>query len=105
VLFRSAPTLDGGKTRVKVPPGVQSGKQLRLRGKGMPVLNGAGTGDLYIELHVETPVNLSHRQKELLKEFESSGRDNSPETQDFFSKLKSFWDGMRGGPNGSKPDD
>ncbi len=98
-----APTLDGGKMRVKVPAGVQSGKQLRLRSKGMPALRGAGAGDLYIELHVETPVNLSTRQRELLREFEEAGRDNSPETQDFFSKLKSFWDGMVGGPNGSKP--
>jgi molecular chaperone DnaJ len=91
-----APTLDGGKTRVKVPAGVQSGKQLRLRGKGMPALRGAGAGDLYIELAVETPVNLSHRQRELLKEFEEAGRDNSPETQDFFSRVKGFWEGMKG---------
>ncbi len=91
-----APTLDGGKTRVKVPAGVQSGKQLRLRGKGMPALRGAGTGDLYIELHVETPVNLSARQRELLREFEAAGGDNSPETQDFFSKVKGFWEGMKG---------
>lgn len=91
-----APTLDGGKTRVKVPAGVQSGKQLRLRGKGMPALRGAHAGDLYIELAVETPVNLSARQRELLREFEEAGRDNSPETQDFFSRVKAFWDGMKG---------
>jgi molecular chaperone DnaJ len=91
-----APTLDGGKTRVKVPAGVQSGKQLRLRGKGMPALRGAGAGDLYIELRVETPVNLSARQRELLREFEDAGRDNSPETQDFFSRVKGFWEGMKG---------
>jgi molecular chaperone DnaJ len=91
-----APTLDGGRTRVKVPAGVQSGKQLRLRGKGMPALRGGGTGDLYIELAVETPVNLSQKQKDLLKEFESEGKNNSPETQDFFSKVKGFWDGMKG---------
>ena len=91
-----APTLDGGKTRVKVPAGVQSGKQLRLRGKGMPALRGAGAGDLYIELAVETPVNLSARQRELLREFEEAGGDNSPETQDFFSRVKGFWEGMKG---------
>lgn len=91
-----APTLDGGKTRVKVPAGVQSGKQLRLRGKGMPALRGTGAGDLYIELAVETPVNLSARQRELLREFEEAGRNNSPETQDFFSKVKGFWEGMKG---------
>jgi len=92
-----APLLDGGRTRVKVPTGVQTGKQLRLRGKGMPALQRAGTvGDLYIELEVETPVNLSARQKELLAEFEKAGRNNSPGSQDFFSKVKSFWDGMTG---------
>ena len=91
-----APTLDGGRTRVRVPAGVQSGKQLRLRSKGMPALRGSGAGDLYIELAVETPVNLSARQKELLKEFEEAGGDNSPETQDFFSRVKGFWEGMKG---------
>jgi molecular chaperone DnaJ len=93
-----APTLDGGRTRVKVPAGVQSGKQLRLRGKGMPGLRGssAAAGDLYIELAVETPVNLTGRQKEPLKEFETAGKDNNPESQDFFSRVKGFWDGMKG---------
>ena len=91
-----APTIDGGRTRVKVPAGVQSGKQLRLRGKGMPALRGTALGDLYIELAVETPVNLSARQRELLREFEEESRDNSPETQDFFSRVKGFWDGMKG---------
>ena len=91
-----APTLDGGRTRVRVPAGVQSGKQLRLRGKGMPALRGNGAGDLYIELAVETPVNLTARQRELLKEFEEAGGDNSPETQDFFSRVKGFWEGMKG---------
>lgn len=91
-----APTLDGGRTRVKVPAGVQTGKQLRLRGKGMPALRGAGAGDLYIELAVETPVNLTSRQRDLLREFEQEGNDNSPETQDFFSRVKGFWDGMKG---------
>jgi molecular chaperone DnaJ len=92
-----APTLDGGRTRVKVPAGVQSGKQLRLRSKGMPTLQRTGMqGDLYIELAVETPVNLSRRQEELLREFEAEARDNSPENQDFFSKVKDFWERMRG---------
>lgn len=91
-----APTLDGGRTRVKVPAGVQTGKQLRLRGKGMPALRGTGAGDLYLELAVETPVNLTSRQRELLREFEAAGADNNPETQDFFSRVKSFWDGMKG---------
>ncbi|MEO1316881.1 MAG: molecular chaperone DnaJ [Pseudomonadota bacterium] len=92
-----APLLDGGRSRVKVPAGVQSGKQLRLRGKGMPGLQRAGHfGDMMIELAVETPVNLTARQKELLREFEEASRDNSPSSKDFFSKVKSFWDGMTG---------
>jgi molecular chaperone DnaJ len=91
-----APTLDGGRSRVKVPAGVQSGKQLRLRGKGMPALQRSGQqGDLYIEMAIETPVNLSKRQEELLREFESEGRNNSPENQDFFSKVKDFWEKVR----------
>lgn len=90
-----APLLDGGRTRVKVPAGVQTGKQLRLRNKGMPALQRAGQqGDLYIELMVETPVNLTPRQRELLREFEGEKADNSPESQNFFSKVKSFWDSM-----------
>jgi molecular chaperone DnaJ len=91
-----APTIDGGRSRVKIPAGSQSGKQMRLRAKGMPALRGGGHGDLYIELALETPVNLTSRQKELLREFEELGKDNNPESSDFFSKVKSFWDGMKG---------
>ena len=92
-----APTLDGGRTRVKVPAGVQNGKRLRLRGKGMPALQRPGqVGDLYIELQVETPVNLTSRQKELLREFEAEANNNSPESKDFFSKVKEFWNSMAG---------
>lgn len=88
-----APTIDGGRSRVKIPVGVQTGKQMRLRGKGMPSLRGSSSGDLYIELAVETPVNLTARQKEILKEFDEIGQNNNPEGQDFFSKVKSFWNG------------
>ncbi|MFE3836598.1 molecular chaperone DnaJ [Pseudogemmobacter sonorensis] len=90
------PTIDGGRARVKVPAGAQSGKQMRLRGKGMPALRGAGTGDMVIELRVETPVNLTARQKELLAEFEKLSEENNPEGSSFFSKVKGFWDGMKG---------
>ena len=68
---------------------------MRLRSKGMPGLRGGGRGDMFIELAVETPVNLSGRQKELLREFDELGEDNSPETSNFFSKVKNFWDGMK----------
>lgn len=89
------PTIDGGRSRVKVPPGAQSGKQLRLRAKGMPALRGGGIGDMVIELAVETPVNLTSRQKELLREFEALSAENNPEGTSFFSKVKGFWDGMK----------
>ena len=90
------PTIDGGKSRVKVPAGSQTGKQMRLRAKGMPALRGGGSGDMLIELAVETPVNLTGRQKELLREFEKLSEDNNPEGSSFFSKVKTFWDGMKG---------
>ncbi|OIP85156.1 MAG: molecular chaperone DnaJ [Rhodobacterales bacterium CG2_30_65_12] len=90
------PTIDGGRSRVKIPSGSQSGRQMRLRGKGMPALRGGGAGDMYIELAVETPVNLTHRQKELLREFEKLSEENNPESSNFFSKVKNFWDGMTG---------
>lgn len=89
------PTIDGGKSRVKVPAGTQAGKQLRLRGKGMPALRGGGAGDMLIELAVETPVNLTAKQKELLEEFEKLAADNNPEESSFFAKVKGFWDSMK----------
>jgi len=90
------PTIDGGRGRVQIPGGSQSGRQMRLRGKGMPALRGGNPGDMFIELAVETPVNLTNRQKELLREFEDMSEDNNPELKSFFSSVKSFWDGMKG---------
>ncbi|MBK4214433.1 molecular chaperone DnaJ [Paracoccus caeni] len=95
------PTIDGGRARVKVPQGSQSGRQMRLRGKGMPPLrHGPGataeSGDMLIELVVETPVNLTARQRELLREFEAEKADNSPQSASFFNKVKAFWDDMTG---------
>lgn len=89
------PTIDGGKARVKVPAGSQTGKQMRLRAKGMPALRGGGVGDMVLELAVETPVNLTHRQRELLEEFERLSEENNPEGSTFFKKVKGFWDGMK----------
>lgn len=88
------PTIDGGKARVKVPAGSQTGKQMRLRAKGMPALRGGGVGDMVLELAVETPVNLTQRQRELLEEFERLSEENNPEGSTFFKKVKGFWDGM-----------
>ena len=90
------PTIDGGRSRVKIPSGSQSGRQMRLRSKGMPALRGGGAGDMFIELAVETPVNLTSKQKELLKEFAALSEDNNPESKSFFSSVKSFWDSMKG---------
>jgi molecular chaperone DnaJ len=88
------PTIDGKKARVAVPEGTQAGKQFRLRSKGMPVLRSGQAGDMYIQVSVETPVNLSRRQKELLKEFEQEAKDNSPQSEGFFARAKAFWDGF-----------
>ena len=90
------PTIDGGRGRVQVPAGSQSGRQMRLRGKGMPHLRGGSTGDMIIELAVETPVNLTSLQKEILREFEELSEENNPEGSSFFSSVKSFWDSMKG---------
>ena len=89
------PTIDGGRSRVKIPAGSQSGRQMRLRSKGMPALRGGGHGDMFIELAVETPVNLTSKQKELLREFEALSEDNNPESKTFFSSVKNFWDAMK----------
>ncbi len=90
------PTIDGGRSRVKIPAGSQSGRQMRLRSKGMPALRGGGAGDMFIELAVETPVNLTSKQKELLKEFVDLSEDNNPESSSFFKSVKGFWDSMKG---------
>ena len=89
------PTIDGGKSRVKIPAGSQSSKQMRLKHKGMPALRSSTVGDLFLELAVETPVNLTAKQKELLREFEKLSEDNSPEAKNFFGKVRQFWDGMK----------
>ncbi|MCG6884921.1 MAG: molecular chaperone DnaJ [Silicimonas sp.] len=89
------PTIEGGRSRVKIPAGSQSGRQMRLRGKGMPSLRGGGAGDMLIELAVETPVNLTARQKELLHEFEKLSEENNPESSGFLKKMKSFWESMK----------
>jgi molecular chaperone DnaJ len=88
------PTIDGKKARVTIPEGTQTGKQFRLKSKGMPVLRSTQVGDMYIQVAVETPVNLSRRQRELLKEFEKEARNNSPESEGFFARAKAFWDGF-----------
>lgn len=91
------PTVDGGRARVTIPAGTQSGHQFRLKGKGMPVMRSPARGDMYIQATVETPVNLSKRQRELLEEFDKGGSRSkqSPESEGFFSKVREFWDDLR----------
>ena len=92
------PTIDGGRARVTIPEGAQTGRKLRLRGKGMPSLRGQQSGDLFVEVFVETPRNLSSRQKELLTQFcEESGADCHPEHEGFLGRVKRFWDGLTEG--------
>ncbi len=89
------PTIDGGRSRVKVPEGSESGKQFRLKAKGMPVLRSKQQGDLYIQVEVETPKNLSRKQRDLLKAFEeASNPDTSPASAGFFARVKEFFEGI-----------
>src|ERR1700716_2702665 len=91
------PTIDGGKTRVKVPEGTQSGRRFRLQDKGMPVLRSKQTGDMYVQVVVETPQSLTKRQRELLGEFEKlSSQDTHPESAGFFGKVREFLGGRTG---------
>ncbi|KWV92970.1 molecular chaperone DnaJ [Erythrobacter sp. YT30] len=83
------PDMDGSTNKIEIPVGIQSGKQLRVRGAGMPVLQGRGRGDLVVEIAVETPTKLSRKQKEILEQFrETETGDECPESKGFFSKLK-----------------
>jgi molecular chaperone DnaJ len=92
------PTIDGGNTRVKVPEGMQTGRRFRLQGKGMPVLRVRQSGDMYVQVVVETPQKLTKKQRELLAEFDRlSSTDTHPESSGFFGKVKEFLDGFGGG--------
>jgi len=92
------PTVDGSRAKVNIPAGSQTGHQFRLRSKGMSVLRSQSRGDMFIQAVVETPVNLSKRQQELLREFEragAGGKSTSPESEGFFAKVKELWDDLR----------
>ena len=93
----SVRTLDGSESVVKIPEGTQSGRQFKLRGKGMPVLRSREVGDLHIQARVETPQSLTKRQRELLAEFEAeSSNKTHPESAGFFAKMKDFFDNIGG---------
>ena len=86
------PTIDGGKAKIKIPDGTQSGKQFRLKGKGMPFMRRGDYGDLYVQVNTEVPVTLNKQQKELLEKFrEIENEKSNPNIKKFFQKAKSFW--------------
>jgi molecular chaperone DnaJ len=90
------PTIDGSAAKVKIPAGTQTGDQFRLRAKGFSVLRSAQRGDMYIQVAVETPQNLTRKQRELLEEFEAESKSHatgSPEYEGFFAKVKDFFEG------------
>jgi molecular chaperone DnaJ len=89
------PTIDGSKSKVKIPEGTESGKQFRIKSKGMPVLRSKQQGDLYIQVEVETPKSLTRKQRELLKEFETASNEStSPASTGFFARVKEFFEGQ-----------
>lgn len=90
------PTVEGTRAKVTIPPGTQSGDRFRLRGKGMSVLRSAARGDMYIEVEVETPRNLTKRQRELLEEFQNEGGDDTAEnSKRFFDRVKGMFEGLK----------
>jgi molecular chaperone DnaJ len=91
------PTIDGNRERLAIPAGIQSGQRLKLAGKGMSVLRQSNRGDLLVEIFVETPVNLTKRQQELLREFVSLDQrgTTSPDSTSFFRRAREFWEGVR----------
>ena len=93
------PTIEGKRLRIAVPTGTQAGKQIRLKSKGMTELHGQARGDMFVEIMVETPVNLTKRQQELLREFEKAGgadaKQHQPESEGFFARVKELWDDLR----------
>jgi molecular chaperone DnaJ len=92
------PTIDGSRAKITVPAGTQTGHQFRLKGKGMSVLRSPNRGDMYIQAIIETPVNLTKRQQELLREFEKAGGKESsqhPESEGFFAKVRELWEDLK----------
>jgi molecular chaperone DnaJ len=91
------PSIDGGRAKVNIPAGTQSGHQFRLKNKGMSVLRSTARGDMYVEVVVETPVHMTKRQQELLREFEKAGGGQAthPESEGFFAKVKEFFEDLR----------
>jgi molecular chaperone DnaJ len=91
------PTVEGSRARLTIPPGTQTASQFRLKGKGMTVLRSTSRGDMYVQAQIETPVNLSRKQQELLREFEKAGQgsSHSPESEGFFARVKELWQELK----------
>ena len=90
------PTIDGRRARLQVPAGTQTGHRFRLRSKGMTELHGRSRGDMFCEIVVETPVNLTRKQQDLLRQFEQAGDGSThPESEGFFAKVKELWEELR----------
>jgi molecular chaperone DnaJ len=91
------PTVEGARARITIPAGTQSGHQFRLKGKGMSILRSKERGDMFVQAAIETPVNLTKKQKELLSEFatESGNAKNNPESEGFFAKVKDLWEDLK----------
>jgi molecular chaperone DnaJ len=90
------PVIDGGRAKVTIPAGTQANQRVRLKGKGMTILRSSAAGDMYVEVSVETPVSLTKRQQELLREFEAEGDNHktNPESHGFFSRVREFWEDL-----------
>ena len=93
------PTIDGGRVKISVPEGSQTGKRFRVKSKGMSKLHKPGRGDMYVEIAVETPTGLNAEQKALLKQFceAGGGEDSCPQSQGFFKRARQFWDDVTDG--------
>lgn len=91
------PAIEGSRTRLTIPPGTQSSQQFRLKGRGMSVLRSSARGDMFIQVQVETPVSLTRRQEELLREFERAGdtHTQSPESSGFFKRVRELWEDLK----------
>ncbi|HYD30838.1 MAG TPA: molecular chaperone DnaJ [Azospirillaceae bacterium] len=90
------PAIDGSRAKITIPAGTQSGHQFRLKGKGMSVLRSTARGDMYVQAVVETPMNLTKKQQELLRDFEKAGSTKTnPESEGFFAKVKELWEDLK----------
>lgn len=91
------PTIDGKRMKVSIPAGTQTGQQFRLKGKGMTIMRSPHRGDMFVEVLVETPVNLTKKQRELLQQFAGDAPEDktNPQSSSFFAKVKELWEDLK----------